>query len=311
MPADRAWPNRPSAAAPSMTASSPRGCATAAASPPTRSTASAASWRSSAARAASSRCIERARDAPPRRRSTAAARSPPRAAAPSRRRSAAQFPLLRQPAEISAVRQYLQREVGSRAPRLRRARASPSAAAGGARVRRRRRRRLGAGARDARDARPLHPHAVLHRRQGDQPRGRAADAAEDVGPLLRASGDGAGADQSRLRGCAVACGEVAQRRLEHGLARAAAGRQFGAPLRAADHGSRAVPGAELEGRRQPAHRQSGLRAAGRAGASIARTTASCSIRSFRSPAARSPITISSSPRSLIARALRSNSRPSA
>ena len=49
-----------------------------------------------------------------------------------------------------------------------------------------------------------------------------------------------------------------------------------------------------------AHRQSDLRAAGGARASIARTTASCSIRSFRSPAAPSPITTSSSPRSPIA-----------
>ena len=54
-----------------------------------------------------------------------------------------------------------------------------------------------AAAGDARDARSLPEHAVLHRRQGDQPRGRPADAAEDVGPLLRASGDRAGADQPR------------------------------------------------------------------------------------------------------------------
>src|SRR5262249_8150560 len=42
--------NRPSAGAPSTTASSPRGCATAAASPPRRSTASAASWKPTAPR---------------------------------------------------------------------------------------------------------------------------------------------------------------------------------------------------------------------------------------------------------------------
>ena len=35
-------------------------------------------------------------------------------------------------------------------------------------------------------------------------------------------------------------------------------RQLGAPLRAADHRARAVPGRELEGRRQREHRQSGL-----------------------------------------------------
>ncbi len=59
----------------------------------------------------------------------------------------------------------------------------PSAAAGAAPVRRRRRRRHRAAARDARDARPLPAHAVLRRRQGDQPRGRPARDAEDVGPL--------------------------------------------------------------------------------------------------------------------------------
>ena len=75
-------------------------------------------------------------------------------------------------------------------------------------------------------------------------------------------GDGAGAHQSRLRGRAVAGGEIAECRLQPGLARAAARRQFGAPFRAADHRSRAVPGAELESWRQRAHRQSGLRASG-------------------------------------------------
>ena len=38
--------------------------------------------------------------------------------------------------------------------------------------------------------------------------------------------------------------------------------QFRSPLRRADHGSRAIPGSELESRRQPAHRKSGLRASG-------------------------------------------------
>ena len=79
----------------------------------------------------------------PRERWTRARCTPP---APHRRarqagRSAAQLPLLRQPAEISAVRQHLQREVGGGEPRRARARQHPSAPAGGARVRRRRRRR--------------------------------------------------------------------------------------------------------------------------------------------------------------------------
>ena len=134
----------------------------------------------------------------------------PRARADRRpARSAAQFPLLRQPAEVSAVRQHLQRKVGGRQPGRARARQCPSAPAGGARVRRRRGRRHRAAAGDARDARSLSAHAVLRGRQGDQPRGRPARAAEDVGPLLRASGDRAGADQSRLCRRALARGQVA------------------------------------------------------------------------------------------------------
>ena len=138
--------------------------------------------------------------------------APPPRIGPGRRRSAAQFPLLRQPAEISAVRQHLQREMGGRQPRQPRARQYPSAPAGGARVRRRRRRRHRADARDALDARPLSDHAVLHRRQGDQPRGRPPHFAEDGGPLHRTSFDGHRAHQSRLRRSAVADGEVGQRR---------------------------------------------------------------------------------------------------
>ena len=100
-------------------------------------------------------------------RGAPACRSAPAGAAQAGR-PAAQFPLLRQPPEIPAVRQHLQREMGGRAPRFGRARSHPSATAGGARVRRRRRRRHRAGAGDARDARSLSAHAVLHGRQGDQ-----------------------------------------------------------------------------------------------------------------------------------------------
>ena len=139
-------------------------------------------------------------------------------------RPAAQFPLLRQPAEISAVRQHLLGEMGGGEPRRARARQHPSAPAGGARVRRRRRRRLGADARDALDARPLPAHAVLRGRQGDQPRGHPPHLAEDGGPLLRASADRAGAHQPRLCGRAVARGEIAERRVQHGVARGAAHR---------------------------------------------------------------------------------------
>ena len=117
-----------------------------------------------------------------------------------------QFPLLRQPPEVPAVRQHLQREGRGRA----RASASSSASihprppavrvfdAG-----------MGDGtvldARHARDAPALPDGAVLHRRQGDQPRGRAPLAAQDGRPLLRASGHRAGGHQhvlhARRRGC--------------------------------------------------------------------------------------------------------------
>ena len=113
--------------------------------------------------------------------------APPVASRPGQRRSAAQFPLLRQPAEISAVREHLLGEMGDRLARRLGARQYPSASAGGARVRCRRRRRHGAGARDALDARPLSDHAVLYRRQGDQPRGYPPHAAQDGGSLRRAS----------------------------------------------------------------------------------------------------------------------------
>ncbi len=105
------------------------------------------------------------------------------------RRSDPQFPLLRQPPEISPVRQYLQRETGGREPGDARTRQYPPASAGVAPVRRRRRRRLGAHARDACHARALSDDAVLYRRQGDQPRGHPAYAREDAGPLLRAPGE--------------------------------------------------------------------------------------------------------------------------
>src|SRR5216110_2844474 len=49
-----------------------------------------------------------------------------------RRRSGRQFPLLRQPPEISPVREHLQREMGGGEPRRTRTRQYPSAPAGGA-----------------------------------------------------------------------------------------------------------------------------------------------------------------------------------
>ena len=101
--------------APSMTVSSPRGCAMAAASPPTHSTASMASWRQIRHRGpVLSSLSDPIRDLHRRNRSAnyrrlAAVRRPARAWS-GRAGPATQFPLLRQPAEISAVCQYLQRK---------------------------------------------------------------------------------------------------------------------------------------------------------------------------------------------------------
>ena len=173
-------------------------------------------------------------------------------------RPATQFPLLRQPAEISAVREYLQREMGNRQSRRHGARQHPSAPAGGARVRRRPRRRHRAGARHAQYARPLSHHAVLYRRQGNQPRRHPPHAAQDGRPFRRASLDRAGAHQSRLCRSALAGGEVAVRRHQPGVEGNGDGRQHRALIRAADHRARAVFGRELEGARVGQERQPGL-----------------------------------------------------
>ena len=104
--------------------------------------------------------IDRARESRPTDAAITAERplpmiQPTTATAAPARRSAAQLPLLRQPAEVPAVRQHLQRKVGGGEPGRARTRQHPSAAAGAAAVRRRRRRRHRAGAGDARDARAL------------------------------------------------------------------------------------------------------------------------------------------------------------
>ncbi len=130
-----------------------------------------------------------------------------------------QFPFLRQPAEVPAVRQHLRREGKGGAARRHGTRAHPPAPAGDPRVRRRHGRRHRADARDARNAPALPDAAVLLRRQGDQPRGRAAVARQDARPLLRASGDRHGGHQHVLHGGAVARTEVGQRRHLAGLAR--------------------------------------------------------------------------------------------
>ena len=233
----------------------------AAASPPIRWTASARSWRAM-------------RDGAPARRrvlfDAAAAGllpvvkppAPPVASGQVGRRPATQFPLLRQPAEISAVREHLQREMGNRARvGLELANIHPRPPA--VRV-------FDAGVGDgtvlARVMRSMHDrfpdHAVLYRRQGDQPRRHPPHAAQDGRPLRRASLDGAGAHQSRLCGSALAGGEIAERRHQPGVERAGDGRQHRAQLRAADHRARAVPRRELEGagrRRRAAIRSTSVR----------------------------------------------------
>ena len=206
--------------------------------------------------------LHRPRAAPHRERRR---RPPASGPAAARRPHHAQLPLLRQPAEIPAVRHHLRREVGHRPTRRHGARQHPSAPAGAAPVRRRHGRRHGARPDHARDARPLPHHAVLHRRQGDQPRGRAPRAGEDARPIVRASGDRAGDDQHVLFRGAVAEAELGQCRHQPRLARAFAHRQHRARVRDADHRSGPVPRRELARPRERRQRQSGLREAGRAG----------------------------------------------
>ena len=85
-----------------------------------------------------------------------------------------------------------------------RARPYPSAPARGAAVRRRHGRRHGARARDARDPPAFSDGAVLHRGQGDQPRGCAPQPAQDGRPLLRAPGHRPGGHEHVLHGGALA-----------------------------------------------------------------------------------------------------------
>ena len=81
------------------------------------------------------------------------------------------------------------REGDGRAPRRHGARPPSSRAAGGQGVRRRHGRRHRADPGHARDAPKAADAALLHRRQGDQPGGRAAQPRKDGRPLPRAPGD--------------------------------------------------------------------------------------------------------------------------
>ncbi len=175
-------------------------------------------------------------------------------------------------------------------------------------VRRRPGRRHGADARDARDASPLSEHAVLYFRQGNQPRGHPPHAGEDAGPALRASLDRARAHQHVLFRGAVADGEVDRRRQQPGLERGRADRQHLARFRGADHRSAGLPRRELEGRRQRQDRQPDLRAAGGAGDLPAGPQIPARPDHPEARRGAMPISIWSSPRSPIARALRPSSR---
>ena len=252
------WPNPPLAGWRSTTASSSTGCATAAASPPPPSSACARS------------------SPPPRPRNPPSSARywfrgrlqhvrPPRHPTRTRgiaRQPGAQLPLLRQSPEVSALRQHLLREGGHFAARGDGAREPPSASAGRPCVRCRRRRRLGAHAHDARDAQPIPDDAVLHRRQGDQPRGRAARAREDARPVLRAPRLGAGHDEPVLPRGTVAGPELGHRGHQPRLARGRAHGRHRARVRGAGHRARAVSRGALARPRQPDDRQPGVRAAG-------------------------------------------------
>ena len=186
-------------------------------------------------------------------------------AAADAERPGAQLPLLRQPAEIPAVREYLQREAHHRQPGGDGAGPPASRPAGRAHLRRRHGRRHGADAGDARDASPAAHPAVLRGGQGDQPGGRAPLARQDGRPLPRASGDRAGGHQHVLHRGAVADAEGALGRHLAGVARGGAGRHHGGRVLRADRGAGAVPRPELAGAAQPEDRQPRVRAAGGAG----------------------------------------------
>ena len=206
---------------------------------------------------------------------------PVNGAAAPRRHGARRFPVFRQPAEIPAVRLDLQREDRGRQPDFARTRQSAAGAAGAADLRRRRRRRHRAVAGDAGAACALSDHAALCRRQGNQLRGRAADAGKDGRPAVRASGHRAGHHQSLLRRGAVADAALGDRGAKPDLEGRRAVRQYRARLCRADRRARRLSRRELARRHQPEHRQSGLSAADHPDACGARTIRSCSIRSCR------------------------------
>ena len=145
------------------------------------------------------------------------------------------LPILRQPPEVPRLRQHLLGEMGGRRPRRDGARPRSSPAAGAPGVRRRHGGWHRAHRRDAPDA-PALPHAaVLYRRQGDQPGGRAPRAGADAGPVLRASSDGSRADQPLLHRGALADAALDGGRGGAQLDRGRPRRRFLARVPRADH----------------------------------------------------------------------------
>ena len=128
-----------------------------------------------------------------------------RAATTSRgERREGRLPLLRQPPEVPAIRQHVQREVGGLRARRDGARPGPPPAAGAPGVRRRHGRRHRAQRGHAEHAPALPDDAVLRRRQGNLGGGCAPLPGENARPVVRASGDGAGGHQHALLGGTVA-----------------------------------------------------------------------------------------------------------
>src|ERR1700680_3430940 len=103
------------------------------------------------------------------------------------------------------------------------------------------RRCIFADARDARYAPALSDLAQLHRREGDQPRGRPPRARQDAGSAVRASGPRSRHDHHVLFGSAVAGAQFNGRRYWTDVARGGTDWYDGARIRTADHRSAAFP----------------------------------------------------------------------
>ena len=226
-----------------------------------------------------------------------------------RGRSLAQFPLLRQSPEVSAVRQHLRREGDGSAARGPGTGPPPSRAAGHPPVRRRHGRRHRAHPRHARDAPPLTrrcPSTSSARRSAWRTRGSASTRWPTASTSIpRPCSSSPTCTTPRRRGWRPRrslpqprwCGTRWRCRVPRRRNSASRSRRS----------SRSSPGS---GRRDIPPRPATPSTSARSPSSSTVTiTASCSMTSFRGRARRVPITIWSSPRSLTARACPSSSRP--